>query len=228
MNAQPKLTSADLNRGTAAASQELQEARADHAKCAYNHAIDRNDEAARQALIKSKQRMDLLEAELQGLSAATGEAKRRERVQALKGQIAQLDAQRDEAIAAANKTQTAFGVAVKAIAGLGEAYKALQAAELDANKREGECASLPAGHMFYPASLKTRPYFDSLLWLAIGDGHEISRSELAMNAGGATTPELPEELIAKYAERAKDNVRNGIRKKAAALAEELEQLEKLA
>jgi hypothetical protein len=52
------MTSADLQRGYNATSQELEDVRAEHAKCAYDHALDRNSEVARKALIKSKQRLD--------------------------------------------------------------------------------------------------------------------------------------------------------------------------
>lgn len=221
MNAQPKLSSAELQRGHDAVTQELTEARAEHAKAAYAHALDRNDEVARQALIKSKQRLDLLEAELTGLGAATGEAKRLERITALNVEIAQWEEDGKTAVAAAEAAEAAFAKVNACILALGTAYRELQTAERQSNCTEAKCAKGKDDRSFYSYAVRTESLVDGLLWLAIGGKHDLARSDVVMDGGGTPTPERPAQQVAMYCERAKDQVRKGVQHKTAALRDEV-------
>lgn len=214
MNAQPKLTSADLNRGAAAAAQELNEARAEHAKKAYDHALDRNNEVARQALIKSKQRIELLEAELQGLSAATDEAKRRERLADLDAQIAEWQQLAAQGCSAADEAGKAFAKVERAVAALGKAVKELEIVEQKSNEIEARCAKSAVG--YYTCSITTHGQIENLLQFAIGPcRHEAYDAEVYRR---------PAAAVEEYCEQAKQQIRSGANAKIAALQQEAAKL----
>jgi hypothetical protein len=83
MTAKKKPCSSDLQRGINAASSELQRAEEEYARAAYAHATDRDDEKARKEVLTTRQRIDLLRAEIDGLQAAHGEASKREAADAV-------------------------------------------------------------------------------------------------------------------------------------------------
>lgn len=221
MNAQIALTSADLDRGRAAAETELQEAREEHARCAYQHARDRNDPAARDALIQSKQRLDLLDAEIQGLEAATGEATRLEKLAELNAAIAKLDADRDRALQSVDAVEQAFGRIAKVVKQLKAANAELEAAEAAANAQESSCARLPHGHTLYSQNLRTSALLDALLWWALGD-RELQRTELVMDIGGTVDIDHPARCLKRQSERSRVAINEGIERKATALREQAE------
>lgn len=217
------LTSNDLRRGQFAVEEELQQARAAHAKAAYEHALDRDDTTKRDALISAKQTLDLLTAELQGLQAATGEATRREGVEALEGEISALEQRRADALATIDQVPPAFARTYQAIQELGAAWKALQQVELDANRSEAQLAPMPRGDQLYPFSFRLRPIVDCLLWQAIGGDWELRRDDLLTDVGGNHHPERALEVVAKKHERSRAEVVRGVDRKVQELTARAQQ-----
>jgi len=216
LNAQVKVTTEDLRRGQQAALQELQDARAEHARCAYAHALDRDDGAAREALIKSKQRLDLLEAELQGLSAATGESQRRERHAELERQVAEWQEREKAGFAAVDAAAAAFAKVEKAVLALAKLVKELEAAEKAANAIESRCVKEGKNYGFHTCSMQTHGQIEKLLQLAVGSARH--------NTYGPEVYRRPGEDVIKYAERAKRLISESVEEKVAALQQEAAKL----
>ena len=124
MNA-PALESTQLERGLEAAQLELQQAREAYARAAYDHALDRDNPKTREALIKAQQHRDVLQAEIDGLDAATGEARRREAIAAEQAAHDERMAMFDDALKAIEQMRPALRDAVKAAATLGEKRRTL-------------------------------------------------------------------------------------------------------
>lgn len=210
-NPNPQLSSDDLKRGANAASAELQAARADYSKCAYNYALDRENEETRKALLNSKQRLDVLSAELEGLGAATSEAERIERIAGAIAVIDELETQRTEAKAAADATHAAFERVMTAIGALGAAHRELVKREKASSVAELRCRK--AGSNAW-SDLHPTKYVEGLIKAALG-----------APLSGAPDAAKVEQMIATFHERATDRIDAGIDEKAAGLRERVARLE---
>jgi hypothetical protein len=215
MKNQNQLSSNEIQRGVQAAEDELQQAREEHAKAAYAHAVDREDPAARDAVIAAKRRMDLLQAEMQGLGAAAGEAARREQAASLDSQLNTYKRDQAEAVKAINAVPVAFERAAKAITQLGEELKALQEAEQNANRLEGRLV-ITRYSRIPNVSYRTRLLVDALLWLAIGN-RELTRSDIVIDFTGKLMPDNPAKSVQRSRERALREVQRGVDEKVAEL-----------
>ena len=208
-----QISSSELTRGREAAEAELAEAKAEHGKCAYAYAMDRNDDQARGALIDAKQRMALLEDEVAGLGAATTEAERIESVQRLEGWLATLERNHAEALRAIDAVPEAFSAFVQVVTDLRRKVAALQDAEQVANLAINRCVDKPHGHTFDAQTFRHHELIEGMLWLAVGDGFDLTRSSAVMSAGGKERPEAVNEIVATATERARAKVAESVKKK---------------
>lgn len=222
--AENTLTTHDIRRGQLAVEEELTQARQAYAAASYDHALDRTNDERRRALIQSKQRVDVLTAELQGLQAAHGEAARRESLGSIEDQVAALETKRRSAVETIDAMTPAFDRTYKAIQELGAAWAALQAAELAANRAEGTIARMPKSDFIYSGSFRMQPIVDDLLFLAIGPEWTLQRSDALADMGGRRQPERAFDHLKKYRERALSQVERGATHTLAELNERAQKL----
>lgn len=215
-------TVVDISARIREANAELRTAKESHASAAYAHAMNRDDAQTQQTVIDHKRSIDLLEGELFGLDAAMGEARRRDRLAGLQASHADLREQQQEAFDAFDAMQPAFARTDAAIHELGASWKALQAAEAEAKHCQRTCARMPHGMHVYPDTFNTKGLVDALLWLEIGDGWKLARSDSVMDATGRISRKRPAELVAIHVQQARMKVTEGIEEKVQALTAQWE------
>lgn len=220
MSKNKALTTAGLQSGRAEAQAELQQAREAYAKAAYAYALDRNDEAARDALLKAKEHRDLLEAEIGGLEAAIGEASRRELADELDVGLTALEASRADALEASDAMAPAFAKVADAVKTLSAAWADCKEAQGRANRAEAELARHPRQGAVYYGKQDCKPLLEALLWYHFRNDHlELTRSDALIDSGGRVFPDRPAEVVAKRAENARAAINVGADDKARDLRE---------
>ena len=220
--------SADLQRGHNDAERELQDASAAHARAAYPYAMNRNDPAARDAVLAAKVRMDLLTAEMQGLGAAAGEATRLEKSAALESAVSVLDNERLQALESVTAVETAFGRVVEVIKELQAAHAQLEADEAKAYGQEAACVYVPNGHVFHSKSQQTRALVDGLLWWAVGDRELYCNSAVKDDFADQPDTDIAAGHLQRQSESARFEINKAIDRKIQALKDEAAGIKKLA
>lgn len=219
-------SSAEVARGLEAVQQELAQAKQAHDTAAYEAATNPGSDEAREKLAQARRRLGVLQSELEGLDAVGREAKRRERLAYLQGQIDKAEADRQAALSAVAAVAPAFDRVAAAIAQLGESWEALRQAELRSNQEEGRHSRMPHGHEFYPGSHNCKPLRDALLWLVFRDDELVlQRSDLVADSGGRPLPHRPAEVLGKWSQRARDQINRGIDQRIADLRVESDHVE---
>ena len=134
--------------------------------------------------------------------------------------------ERSQALDAVDAVPVAYNRLAAAAHALGQAWKAMQDAETDANNRVRKLVPTLNGHMLGNApSFHTKPLLEGLLWLQLGDGWEIDRNELFMDNAGRLTPDVAGRIVITAKERARAEVIRGADK---AIQKDREAAEKLA
>lgn len=220
-------SSTDLQRNRNAVEQDLQEARDAHAKAAYAAAVDRDDETARERLVAAKQRIDTLEGERMGLTAAQGEAARIERQAVLEAEARELQATEREALAAVTGAQQAFQVLVEQTRALGEAYRAFTEKNSAMRGFEANLRIMRNPEDFYSPTLRPDPLLDGLLWQELGQ-RDLKRCEVVMDSGGTRTPDRPLEVAVEACERVRHNIRKSVAERLANIEASIEASERKA
>lgn len=230
MNQNPALSSAAIRRGQHQVERELADAKAAHARAAYDYALNRDDASARKRLIEAKQAMDVLSGELQGLTAAGSEAERLEAIADCDEQLTKLEAAHRDAEALMEQLGSEWTATVSAIASLGEHYARLTAAEDRANsavrrlgKRDGAQVNPYLDNSFH-----LRALVSGLLHAAIGHQLDIEPSSAVTNSGAGKDPARAARLIDPACEQAGRRIGEGVKRRRAEIEQRRRQFDRAA
>jgi len=195
------ITTKQITAGIDHASQERQEAQRTYDRAALAYARNREGEGAKQALVDAKSRLDMLDGELSGLSAARSEASRQDAQDAVQSRVADVERWLEKTEAAISALPPAVAKVDAAVCAFATAFAELNEAEIAANELMANAhkrlsLSIPDGPRFL-----TRHIVDSLVWLHTREQFTAVRAELIMDDGGTPTPDGPERMIKREAER---------------------------